>query len=79
MKIEEIAETFALLMILEPETKTCQAIIKLAEAGTSTGGDTDISVLKEIKADKDEIEKELKEIADSHFGRREELVKKFLD
>ena len=79
MDIEQIADTIALLMILEPETVTCQTIKKLAEAGSATDEATDFSVLKEIKANKDKIVAELQEVGQKHLEKREKLIQKFLD
>ncbi len=53
----------AILTILEPDSKTCQAVIRLAQAGTATEGETDTSILLEIKNSfKSDIEKELEEV-----------------
>lgn len=38
MELKDLAEMFAILTILEPDTKICQLTARLATAGSATAG-----------------------------------------
>ena len=78
MDIKSLAETFAVLTILEPSSKICQLTARLAIAGTTTEEETDTAVLKEIKASLPELEKELKGIKEAKLKAVEKVVTKIL-
>lgn len=78
MTPKELAEFFALLTMLEPDTVTCQLTMRLAAAGTATEGETDTAVLKAVRENADKIAKELAEVNAANQDRRAALVAKFL-
>ena len=49
MTPKDLADFFALLSILEPDTITCKLAARLATAGTATDGETDTAVIKELR------------------------------
>lgn len=78
MTPKELAEFFALLTMLEPDTITCQLAARLATAGTATEGETDTAVLKAVRENAEQITKELAEVNAANQDRRAALVAKFL-
>jgi hypothetical protein len=78
MELKSLAETFAVLTILEPSSKICQLTARLASAGTTTEEETDAKVIKEIKASLPELEKELKSIKDAKLKVMEKVLAKIL-
>jgi len=81
MELQSLAKTLAFLTILEPGSKTCELVIKLAKAGTTTTeGDekTDTAIIKEIKAHLPELQKELAGIKPAKFAAVERLMVKIL-
>ena len=80
MEINKFAEIIAVLTILEPESKTCQSVVNLAQAGTATEGDTDISVLVDINNNhKKEIEAELMNVSELNLEKKQKLISKFFE
>lgn len=79
MTPQQLAEFFALLTILEPDTITCKLAARLATAGTATEGGTDTSVLKELREHAAKIADELKTVSESKLDRKSALVAKFLE
>lgn len=78
MTIQQLAEFFSLLTILEPDTITCQLAARLATAGTATDEETDISVLKEIRTHAAQITKELTSVSQTSLDRKKALIAKYL-
>jgi hypothetical protein len=78
MELKSLAETFAILTILEPDSKICQLTARLAKAGTTTGEETDTAVIKEIKASLPDLERELKSIKESKLKVVEKVLAKIL-
>jgi len=78
MELKNLAEMFAILTILEPNTKICQLTVRLANAGSATEGETDTQVVKEIKNSLAELEKELKDIQGKKFEAKQRLLTKIL-
>ncbi|NEP90917.1 MAG: hypothetical protein F6K18_31180 [Okeania sp. SIO2C2] len=55
-------------------------MIRLAQAGTATEGETDTSILLEIKNSlKSDIEKELEEVNSKKLEIKQNLIAKFLE
>ncbi|MEB3248263.1 MAG: hypothetical protein VKK07_02850 [Merismopediaceae bacterium] len=77
MELKSLAQTFAVLTILEPTSKICQLTAKLATAGTTTE-ENDSDVIKEIKASLPELEKELKGLKETKLKSMEKLLTKIL-
>lgn len=78
MSPRELAEFFALLTILEPDTITCQLTARLATAGTATDGETDTQVVAELRKHAAAIAAELAEVDAAKQDRKAALVAKFL-
>ena len=78
MELKNLAEMFAILTILEPNTKICQLAVRLANAGSATEGETDTQVVKEIKNSLVELEKELKDIQGKKLEAKQRLLTKIL-
>ena len=78
MELKNLAEMFAILTILEPNTKICQLTVRLANAGSATEGETDTQVVKEIKNSLVELEKELKDIQGKKLEAKQRLLTKIL-
>ncbi|MBG0743728.1 MAG: hypothetical protein IV298_09630 [Cylindrospermopsis raciborskii KL1] len=78
MQLQDLASFFAVLTILEPDSKICQFTAKLATAGSATEGETDTAVLKEIKKHLPELQKELDAIKDNKLALKEKVITKIL-
>jgi hypothetical protein len=78
MELKDLASFFAILTILEPDSKICQFTAKLAEAGSATEGETDSTVLKEIKSHLPELQKELEAIKQNKLTLKEKIISKIL-
>ncbi|MFB2839564.1 hypothetical protein [Floridanema evergladense] len=78
MELKDLAEFLAILTILEPDAKLCQLVARLASAGTATAGDTDTTVLKEVKTCLSELEAELKGIDPKKLALKENILVKIL-
>ncbi len=78
MTPKELADFFALLSILEPDTITCKLAARLATAGTATSGETDTQVIKEMREHAAKIAEELATITSDKLDRKANLVAKFL-
>lgn len=78
MTPHQLAEFFALLSILEPDTVTCRLVVRLAAAGTATAGETDTAVLKELREHAARIAEELTTVSESQLARKAALVARFL-
>ncbi|OPH11019.1 hypothetical protein [Cylindrospermopsis raciborskii] len=78
MQLQDLASFFAILTILEPDSKICQFTAKLATAGSATEGETDTTVLKEIKKHLPELQKELDAIKDNKLALKEKVITKIL-
>lgn len=78
MEVKDLAEMFAILTILEPDTKICQLTARLATAGSATEGETDTAVIKEIKACLSQLEAELKEVNEKKLEGKQKLLTKIL-
>lgn len=74
----QLAEFFALLSILEPDTVTCRLAARLAAAGTATAGETDTAVLKELREHAARIAEELGSVSEAQLGRKSALVARLL-
>ncbi len=79
MTLNELAEFFAILTILEPDSEVCKAAARLAQAGTATEGETDTKVLLDLKNYTDKMVAELKEVDEKSLERKQGLVTKILD
>jgi hypothetical protein len=78
MELKDLAEMFAILTILEPDTKICQLTARLATAGSSTAGETDTAVIKEIKSCLSDLQAELKEVNDKKLEGKQKLLTRIL-
>ena len=78
MELKSLAETFAVLTILEPSSKICQLTARLATAGTTTEDETDTEVMKVIKASLPELQKELNSIKETKLKTVEKVLAKIL-
>ncbi|MFM6039534.1 MAG: hypothetical protein ACKPBB_17800 [Sphaerospermopsis kisseleviana] len=78
MELQDLASFFAILTILEPDSKICQFTAKLATAGSATEGETDTAVLKEIKNHLPELQKELETIKQNKLALKEKVITKIL-
>ena len=78
MQLQELAEMFAILTILEPDAKICQLTARLAQAGSATEGETDFAVIKEIKNSLSDLEAELKEVNDKKLESKQKLLTRIL-
>ncbi|MFI9362694.1 hypothetical protein ACIG5E_16820 [Kitasatospora sp. NPDC053057] len=78
MTTEELAKFYALLTILEPQAQTCVQAARLAEAGTAGEGDTDTTVVKQLKAHADKIAAELASVSPEKLQRKTAAIAKFL-
>ncbi|MEZ4448935.1 MAG: hypothetical protein R3B09_05585 [Nannocystaceae bacterium] len=79
MTPKDLAEFFALLSILEPDTITCKLAARLATAGTATDGETDTAVIKELREHAESIEKELATVAGDALEKKTALVSRFIE
>ena len=78
MDLKNLAEMFAILTILEPNSKLCQFTARLATAGSATKSETDTAVNKEIKANIAQNEAELKTINSKKLSSKEALMVRIL-
>ncbi|MFM5981750.1 MAG: hypothetical protein ACKO9I_14520 [Sphaerospermopsis kisseleviana] len=78
MELQDLASFFAILTILEPDSKICQFTAKLATAGSATEGETDTAVLKEIKNHLPELQKELETIKQNKLALKAKVITKIL-
>ncbi|BAY49050.1 hypothetical protein SAMD00079811_66790 [Scytonema sp. HK-05] len=78
MELTDLANFFAILTILEPDSKICQFTIKLADFGTATEGETDTMILREMKKHLPELQKELQEIKENKLELKQKIVTKIL-
>ena len=78
MQLTDLANFLAILTILEPDSKIAQFTARLATAGSATEGETDTSVLREIKQHLPELEKELQGINEKKLELKEKIVTKIL-
>lgn len=79
MTPHQLAEFFALLSILEPDTVTCKLVARLATAGTATSGETDTAVIKELREHAVQIAAELATVNEGKLDRKAALVAKFIE
>ncbi|MER7001114.1 hypothetical protein [Streptomyces sp. NPDC000410] len=78
MTTEELAKFYALLTILEPQEQTCLQAARLAEVGTAGDGDTDTTVVKQLKTHADKIAAELASVSPEKLQRKTAAIAKFL-
>jgi len=78
MTPRQLAEFFALLSILEPDSVTCRLAARLAAAGTATAGETDTAVLKELREHAARIAEELRALSEPQLARKAALVARLL-
>ncbi|MFJ3100488.1 hypothetical protein [Streptomyces sp. NPDC086835] len=80
MNTTRLAEFYALLSMLEPDTETCRLAQRLADAGTTgqAGGDSDTSVLKELRGKADQVARELSSVDAKKIDDKSELIAKML-
>lgn len=78
MELKDLAEMFAILTILEPDTKICQLTARLATAGSVTAGENDTAVIKEIKSCLSDLQAELKEVNDKKLEGKQKLLTRIL-
>ncbi|MBE9251055.1 hypothetical protein IQ226_18360 [Dolichospermum sp. LEGE 00240] len=78
MELKNLAEMFAILTILEPDTKICQLTARLAAAGSATEGETDTAVIKEIKGCLSDLQKELNDVNNKKLQAKEKLLTRIL-
>lgn len=79
MTPKDLADFFALLTILEPDTITCKLAARLATAGTATDGETDTAVVKELREHAEAIQKELATVAEGKLEQKAALVARFIE
>lgn len=79
MTPKDLAEFFALLSILEPDTITCKLAARLAAAGTATDGETDTAVIKELRDHAEAIASELASVAEGKLEQKTALVARFIE
>lgn len=79
MELEQLAQFFAILTVLEPDAEVCKFTAKLAEAGTATAESTDFSVIKEIKNNVSKIKEELDTLDKGKLDRMQGVIAKILD
>lgn len=81
MELKDLADFFAILTILEPNSKICQYTTRLASAGSVSklkDGDTDFKLLREMKQHLPELEAELKSIQESKLDLKTKVVANLL-
>ena len=78
MQLTDLANFFAILTILEPDSKIAQYSAKLATAGTATEGETDTAVLRELKKHLPELQKELDTIQTNKLELKQKIITKIL-
>ncbi|MEV4683299.1 hypothetical protein [Streptomyces kurssanovii] len=81
MNTTRLAEFYALLSMLEPDTETCRLAQRLADAGTTkqaAGEDSDTSVLKELRGKADQVARELSSVDAKKIDDKSELIAKML-
>lgn len=78
MELTDLANFFAILTILEPDSKICQFTAKLATAGTATEEETDTTVLREMKKHLPELQKELDTLKANKLELTKKVVAKIL-
>lgn len=74
MKLQDLTNTFALLMTAEPDSEICAIITRLAKASTATDEETDMSIVREVRARRDELEAELGRLDQSQLVRKSLLL-----
>ncbi len=78
MQLTDLANFLAILTIVEPNSKIAQYTVKLATADTASEGETDTTVLREIKKHLPELQKELDAIQQKKLELKEKVVTKIL-
>lgn len=79
MSPKELAEFFALLTILEPDTIICKLAARLATASTASEGETDHNIILEMRQHSAQIAEELASLSAAKLDRKAALVGKFFD
>ncbi|MCP6758457.1 MAG: hypothetical protein NHB32_06695 [Fischerella sp. CENA71] len=79
MQLTELANFLAILTIVDSDSKIAQYTVKLAQADTVVNeGETDTTVLREIKKHLPELQKELNAIQQNKLELKEKVITKIL-
>jgi hypothetical protein len=79
MQISELANFLAILTIVDSDSKIAEYTIKLAQADTVVNeGETDTTVLMDIKKHLPELQKELDAIQQKKLALKEKVIAKIL-
>ncbi|MDZ8108760.1 MAG: hypothetical protein RM338_24480 [Nostoc sp. DedQUE12a] len=79
MQLSDLANFLAILTIVDSDSKIAEYTVKLAQADTVVNtGDTDTTVLKEIKKHLPELQKELDAVQQNKLELKEKVIKKIL-
>ncbi|MBD2677313.1 MULTISPECIES: hypothetical protein [Nostoc] len=79
MQLSDLANFLAILTIVDSDSKIAEYTVKLAQADTvANTGDTDTTVLKEIKKHLPELQKELDAVQQNKLELKEKVIKKIL-
>ncbi|MGC0327556.1 hypothetical protein RKD23_000546 [Streptomyces sp. SAI-170] len=78
MTTEELAKFYALLTILEPRAELCVQASRLAEVGTAGEGDTDTTVVTQLRNHADRIASELASVSPEKLQKKTATIAKFL-
>jgi hypothetical protein len=80
MNTDRLAEFYALLTMLEPDTETCRLAQRLADVGTTglVGESSDTTVLQELRGKADKVARELSSVDSAKIDAKSELIAKML-
>jgi hypothetical protein len=79
MQLTELANFLAILTIVDSDSKIAQYTVKLAQADTVVNeGETDTTVLRDIKKHLPELQKELDAIQKNKLELKEKVITKIL-
>ncbi|GAB1541192.1 hypothetical protein NUACC21_38620 [Scytonema sp. NUACC21] len=79
MQLTELANFLAILTIVDSDSKIAEYTVKLAQADTVVNqGETDTTVLREIKKHLPELQKELDAIQQNKLELKEKVITKIL-
>lgn len=79
MQLTELANFLAILTIVDSDSKIAEYTIKLAQADTVVNeGETDTTVLMDIKKHLPEVQKELDAIQQKKLALKEKVIAKIL-
>ncbi|WP_445633690.1 hypothetical protein NSTC745_05390 [Nostoc sp. DSM 114161] len=79
MQLSDLTNFLAILTIVDSDSKIAEYTIKLAQADTVVNtGDTDTTVLRDIKKHLPELQKELDAIQQNKLELKEKVIKKIL-